>query len=872
MRKQIKSTPLRGAILLAVGTGLALGTPYAQAETPEERCARETAAHNATMEALWRASHPGQEPGPGAWPPYVCVGGPSGPDNGGQQNVTPPAAEQPGANGATGQEDSGPMYGREHRWDDGESQGHQRTHRWDEEATGHERTHRWDDSGRTPSEYEQNMRLGPLGESRRGGSQPENTRPDGPSAADSARSNIPTIPLWQEEVRGDDGQSRTVQVADIGNGTQAVVGEDGRATGEVVRTDAATGEKIVEVQEDLRGRVLTPEPENAAEESTPPLETETASPALPPSVPAQDDRATEPEAEEETNELPVAPLGAVGAAIGGIGVLERRRRNRSWQGDLDWGNGREQSLILLEGPESPREYRYDLEVPPGGRVVENPDGSVDVFDAQGNVTKHVKAPWAYDALGREVPTYFEVDPETGELVQVVDPERTTALPILADPDKYDAAKPASDKPAKNPENMRKNPVTGQRSWELNDGRIVTEHPRQDGSGRTDWTLTNKEGTKQESLSQVQWDEDGSPTNLKTINNSAVDLPQQDRQDWANRTGTSKGSNIDNHPFNNGDGTFSDPTQGTTVPGYYNRELDKRSFADGNGGYITEHPNGDGTSDWTHNYTEGQQEAVASLEWKDEGGLEQAQMIDNTLVESPPETGENDQTWYNGTVTQDPYDGMFQDEQGRWHDGAKNFEGADTPAYRMDDGTVLYGNTNNAGRTHWVREKREGDVSIVRELDWDSEGNPVVTKQDDYMTREEYDNRKRVVGPELGATDLASGIYNSVNEASFTSLKESAKKTGQAVDDLAAAGRFGSTAMGLIGVGMGAQMDIETSHMDPTEAWVSNTAGGVTSAVVATSIAVFAPATPAILAGALIIGSGLVVTKTTQKVWNYYYGE
>ncbi|MGV0437996.1 hypothetical protein ACUY2L_02175 [Corynebacterium mastitidis] len=672
-----------------------------------------------------------------------------------------------------------------------------------------------------------------------------------------------------------------MQVADIGDGTRAVVGEDGRATGEVVRVDPATGEKVVEVQEELRGRVIAPDPEGTEDAGT--ASSEAAVPAdTPGHAPQESAGAPQGEARENTDDVPVAPLGAVGAAIGGLGVLERRRRQRSWQGDLNWGNGREQSLILLEGPDSPREYRYDLDVLPGGRVVENPDGSVDVLDAQGNVTKHVKAPWAYDALGREVPTYFEVDPETGELIQVVDPERTTALPILADPDKYSATKPASDNPAKNPENMSKNPVTGQRSWELGDGRRVTEHPRKDGSGRTDWTVTNKEGTKQESLSQVQWDEDGSPTNLKTINNSEVDLPQQDRQDWANRTGTSKGSNIDNHPFNNGDGTFSDPTQGTTVPGYYNRELDKRSFADGNGGYITEHPNGDGTSDWTHNNTEGQQEAVASLEWKDEGRLDQAQMIDNTLVESPPETGENNQTWYNGTVTQDPYDGMFQDDQGRWHDGAKSVKGIDTPVYRMEDGTVLYGKTNNSGRTHWVREKEEGDISIVRELEWDAEGDPVVTRQDDYMTRKDYDNRKKIKGKSWGKTDAANAGKDMGNAAFFggaekyadyvkDSGQDAAKAIGTSVDDVAKAARIGGYATTGVGVGIGAGADIKNG-MDPTEAWVTNSIGGVASLAVVGTAAVLWPAAPVLLVGAASVIAGTYATKKSQELWNDHYGE
>ncbi|MDK8449812.1 hypothetical protein [Corynebacterium mastitidis] len=223
-------------------------------------------------------------------------------------------------------------------------------------------------------------------------------RVEGPSAGDSARSNVPAIPLWEEDLPGDNGQPRTVQVADIGDGTRAVVGEDGRATGEVVRVDPATGEKVVEVQEELRGRVIAPDPEGTEDAGT--ASSEAAVPAdTPGHAPQESAGAPQGEARENTDDVPVAPLGAVGAAIGGLGVLERRRRQRSWQGDLNWGNGREQSLILLEGPDSPREYRYDLDVPPGGRVVENPDGSVDVLDAQGNVTKHVKAPVGIRCVG-----------------------------------------------------------------------------------------------------------------------------------------------------------------------------------------------------------------------------------------------------------------------------------------------------------------------------------------------------------------------------------------------------------------------------------------------------------------------------------------
>src|SRR5699024_6968636 len=87
-----------------VATAVALDTtPVAVAETPEQRCARETATYNAAQEAAWRATHPGQSvPNPAPWPPYVCVGGP---------NVDVDA-DAGGAGGGGG----GGMGPREDRW------------------------------------------------------------------------------------------------------------------------------------------------------------------------------------------------------------------------------------------------------------------------------------------------------------------------------------------------------------------------------------------------------------------------------------------------------------------------------------------------------------------------------------------------------------------------------------------------------------------------------------------------------------------------------------------------------------------------------------------------------------------------------------
>ncbi|WHU49327.1 hypothetical protein QNM97_10315 [Gordonia sp. L191] len=60
--------------LLAVMVALTTSTPPAGAETPAERCARETAAYNQTWKQGWVATHPGKSisDAPAPTPPYVC--------------------------------------------------------------------------------------------------------------------------------------------------------------------------------------------------------------------------------------------------------------------------------------------------------------------------------------------------------------------------------------------------------------------------------------------------------------------------------------------------------------------------------------------------------------------------------------------------------------------------------------------------------------------------------------------------------------------------------------------------------------------------------------------------------------------------------
>ncbi|MFD4785096.1 ADP-ribosyltransferase [Rhodococcus qingshengii] len=104
------------------------------------------------------------------------------------------------------------------------------------------------------------------------------------------------------------------------------------------------------------------------------------------------------------------------------------------------GGGR-RTFFLIHDATSSHEAEIPVDVPPGGHMSVNPDGSVTVFDADGNPVSVVAAPWAYDADGNPVPTDYEV--RDGRLIQKVYADEATAYPILADPPDKKVKAPAS---------------------------------------------------------------------------------------------------------------------------------------------------------------------------------------------------------------------------------------------------------------------------------------------------------------------------------------------------------------------------------------------------------------------------------------------
>ncbi|MDV8006859.1 hypothetical protein [Rhodococcus sp. IEGM 1318] len=104
-------------------------------------------------------------------------------------------------------------------------------------------------------------------------------------------------------------------------------------------------------------------------------------------------------------------------------------------------DGGRRTFFLIHDNTSSHEAEIPVDVPPDGHMSVNPDGSVTVFDADGNPVSVVAAPWAYDANGNPVPTDYEV--RDGRLIQKVYADEATAYPILADPPAKKVKAPAS---------------------------------------------------------------------------------------------------------------------------------------------------------------------------------------------------------------------------------------------------------------------------------------------------------------------------------------------------------------------------------------------------------------------------------------------
>jgi hypothetical protein len=89
-------------------------------------------------------------------------------------------------------------------------------------------------------------------------------------------------------------------------------------------------------------------------------------------------------------------------------------------------------LTVIDNPNAPTKYDYKISVPEGGTIQIIQDGSAIVLDANGQVLATVATPWAKDARGKQIRTWFTTDDTT--LTQHVKHNvRGVVYPVTADP-------------------------------------------------------------------------------------------------------------------------------------------------------------------------------------------------------------------------------------------------------------------------------------------------------------------------------------------------------------------------------------------------------------------------------------------------------
>jgi hypothetical protein len=129
-------------------------------------------------------------------------------------------------------------------------------------------------------------------------------------------------------------------------------------------------------------------------------------------------------------DLPVVPGGGDGVVDdSGAVVYESDVSPVSFAAQAT-ADGGMQVLVVIEGPDAPTEYRFDLTVPAGAALQTTPDGGAEVVGADGGVVSVVAPAWALDAKGTQVPTRYRIEGTT--LVQVIDHHGAT-YPVVGDP-------------------------------------------------------------------------------------------------------------------------------------------------------------------------------------------------------------------------------------------------------------------------------------------------------------------------------------------------------------------------------------------------------------------------------------------------------
>ena len=95
-------------------------------------------------------------------------------------------------------------------------------------------------------------------------------------------------------------------------------------------------------------------------------------------------------------------------------------------------DGGVRQIINIESREAPSEYEFKMELEVGDFLEKQEDGSAVVKNLDGEIKTTIFKPWAKDANGTELETYYEINGST--LIQKINLEsKDIVFPVVADP-------------------------------------------------------------------------------------------------------------------------------------------------------------------------------------------------------------------------------------------------------------------------------------------------------------------------------------------------------------------------------------------------------------------------------------------------------
>ncbi|WP_431221230.1 hypothetical protein [Leifsonia xyli] len=142
-----------------------------------------------------------------------------------------------------------------------------------------------------------------------------------------------------------------------------------------------------------------------------------------------DDISVETEGGTFSVSLPFS-ADAASASVEKRGIVSYDNNNGTISVPIVTEDGSLQVNTVISDATAPTRYEYGLTIPEGGQIVPAGDAFF-IVNAESEPIAVIKALWAKDADGKEVPTHYELDETT--LTQVVDLSAASALPVVADP-------------------------------------------------------------------------------------------------------------------------------------------------------------------------------------------------------------------------------------------------------------------------------------------------------------------------------------------------------------------------------------------------------------------------------------------------------